>query len=72
MIHGELRIAIGEMLDLLLLGEDLLVEEVDLLGRNGLVGRLGLLARSRRFSANVVEGFLAVGSKFGVFKFPGL
>jgi hypothetical protein len=54
MIHRELSIAIGEMLDLLLLGDNLLVEQVDLLGGYGLVVGLGLLAGSRGLSANVV------------------
>jgi hypothetical protein len=54
MIHGELCIAIREMLDLLLLGDNLLVEEVDLLGGCGFIVGLVLLAGSRGLSANVV------------------
>lgn len=72
MIHGQSGIAIGEQLNLLLLGEDLLVEQVDLLGWHGVICGLSLFARSRGFAANVVERFFTVGTKFGVFEFPGL
>ena len=54
MIHCKLSIAIGEMLDLLLLGDNLLVEQVDLLGGDGLLVALGLLARSRSLPADIV------------------
>lgn len=60
------------MLDLLLLCENLLVEQVNLLSRSGIVIVLGLLARSRGFTTDVVEGVLAVGAKLGMFEFPGL
>lgn len=72
MIHCKLRITIGQMLDLLLLGDNLLVEEVDLLGRDRIVGALGLLPGRRCFAPNVVEGVLAIGAKLGMLKFPGL
>jgi hypothetical protein len=54
MIHCELSIAIGEMLDLLLLGDNLLVEQVNLLRGSGLVVGLGLLAGGRGLPANIV------------------
>jgi hypothetical protein len=54
MIHGELCIAIREMLDLLLLGDNLLVEQVDLLRGSGLVVALGLFAGGRGLPANIV------------------
>jgi hypothetical protein len=60
------------MLDLLLLCENLLVEQVNLLSRSGIVIVLGLLARSRGFTTDVVERVLAVGTKLGMFEFPGL
>lgn len=60
------------MLDLLLLGENLLVEEIDLLGRDGLVVTLGLLPGRRCFAPNVVKRVLAVGAKLGMLKLPGL
>lgn len=72
MVDGELSIAVGEMLDLLLLGEDLLVEEVDLLGGDRVVGRLGLLAGGRGFAANIVKRIFTVCSKLWVFEFPSL
>lgn len=72
MIYGQPGIAIGEQLNLLLLGEDLLVEQVDLLSGDRVICGLSLFARSRRFAANVIERFFAVGTKFGVFKFPSL
>jgi hypothetical protein len=72
MIHGKLGVAIGEVLDLLLLGHDLLVEEVDLLGRNRVIVVLGLLSRSRCLSADIIEGFFAVRPEFWVFEFPCL
>lgn len=54
MIHCKLSIAIGQMLNLLLLGDNLLVEQVDLLGGDRLFVALGLFARSWGLSANVV------------------
>jgi hypothetical protein len=54
MIHCKLGIAIGEMLNLLLLGDNLLVEQVDLLSGCGVVVGLGLLARSRGLPADIV------------------
>jgi hypothetical protein len=42
------------------------------LSRGGVVIVLGLLARSRGFTTDVVERVLAVGTKLGVFEFPGL
>jgi hypothetical protein len=54
MIHRELSIAIGKMLNLLLLGDDLLVKQIDLLGRYGFIGGLCLLAGGRGLSTNVV------------------
>lgn len=60
------------MLDLLLLSKNLLVKQVDLLSWGGVVIVLGLLSRSRGFTANVVKGFLAVGTKLRVFEFPRL
>lgn len=72
MVHRELRIAVRKVLDLLLLRDNLLVEQVDLLGGNGIVVILGLLAGRRGFSADVVQRFLAVGAELGVFEFPGL
>jgi len=60
------------MLDLLLLGHDLLVKQVDLLRGNGLFVALGLFPRGGCLSTNVVEGFFAVRAKLGVLKFPCL
>jgi len=60
------------VLDLLLLRDNLLVEQVDLLSGNGVVVTLGLLAGRRGLSADVIQRFLAVGTKLGVFEFPGL
>ena len=72
MVHRQLRIPVRNVLDLLLLGENLLVEEVDLLGGDRVVVVLGLLPGRGRFAPDVVERFLAVGSKFGVLEFPCL
>jgi hypothetical protein len=72
MIHRELGVAIGEVLDLLLLGDNLLVEEVDLLGGHRVIGVLSLLSRGRCFSANVIERLFAVRPEFRVLEFPRL
>lgn len=60
------------MLDLLLLRDDLLVEQINLLGGHGFLVGLGLLARRRGLSADIIQGFLAVGTELGVFELPGL
>lgn len=60
------------MLDLLLLGHDLLVEQVDSLFGYGLLVVLSLFPGARCLSSNVVKGFFAVCAKFGVFEFPCL
>jgi hypothetical protein len=72
MIHRELGVAIGEVLDLLLLGDNLLVEEVDLLGGHRVIVALGLLSRGWCFSADVIEGLFAVRPEFWVLEFPRL
>lgn len=63
---------IRKMLDLLLLGENLLVQQVDLLCWDGVLMRLGLLSRSRGFPTDIVKRLFTVGAKFGVLKLPGL
>jgi hypothetical protein len=72
MVNGHLGVAIGEVLDLLLLRNNLLIEKVDLLCGNRIIVRLCLLSWSRCLSSDVVEGLFAVCSKLGVFKLPGL
>lgn len=72
MIHRELAVALCQMLDLLLLGHDLLVEQVDLLCWGGLFIALGLFSRCGCFASNIVEGLFAVGAKLGVLEFPCL
>jgi hypothetical protein len=67
-----LGVAIGEVLDLLLLGDNLLVEEVDLLGGHRVIIVLGLFSRGWCFSANVIEGLFAVRPEFWVLEFPRL
>lgn len=60
------------MLDLLLLGHDLLVKQVDLLCWGGLFIALGLFPGCGCFASNIVEGLFAVGAKFGVLELPSL
>lgn len=72
MVDGELSIAVGQVLDLLLLGHDLLVQEIDLLCRDGVIMVAGLFTGRRRFPSNIVQRFLAVGPKLGVLELPSL
>lgn len=72
MINRQLRVSIRKVLDLLLLRYDLLVQKIDLLCRNGVVGVLSLLSRRRRLSSNVIKRLLAVRSEFRVFELPCL
>lgn len=64
--------ALGEVLELLLLGEELRVEQVELLRGDGVFVGGRLLARRRRLSADVVERVLVVGLELGMFKLPRL
>jgi hypothetical protein len=72
MVNGHLGVAIGEVLDLLLLRNNLLIEKVDLLCGNRVIVRLCLLSWSRGLSSDVVERVFAIRFKLGVFKLPGL
>ena len=72
MVHRELSIAVREVLDLLLLGHNLLIEQVNLLCRDRLFIALSLFARCGGFASNIVEGLFAVGAKFGVLELPCL
>lgn len=72
MIDGELSVAVGQVLDLLLLGHDLLVQEIDLLCRDRVVMIASLFTGRRRFPSNVVQRFLAVCPELRVLKLPSL
>ena len=72
MVHGQLGVAIGQVLDLLLLRHNLLVQQIDLLGGNGFLVLSSWLARGRGFSSDIIQRILIVGAKFGVFEFPSL
>ena len=71
-VDGHLSETVVQLLDLLLLRQNLLVQQVNLLRGDGVVIILGLLARGGGLATNVVEGFLAVGAKLGVFELPCL
>ena len=72
MIDGELSIAVGQVLDLLLLSHDLLVQEIDLLCWDRVVMVASLFTGRRRFPSNVVQRLLAVGPELRVLKLPSL
>jgi hypothetical protein len=55
MINRQLRVSIGKVLDLLLLRYDLLVQKIDLLCRNRVVGGLSLLSRRRRLPSDIIK-----------------
>jgi hypothetical protein len=60
------------MLNLLLLGHNLLIEQVNLLCGYGLFVALGLFPGGGGLSSNVVKRFFAVCAKLGVLEFPCL
>jgi hypothetical protein len=60
------------MLDLLLLGNNLLVKQINLLGGYGFIVGLGLFPWRGGLASNIVEGFFAICAKLGVFEFPCL
>lgn len=72
MVNRHLRVAVGDVLDLLLLRDNLLVEKIDLLCWHRVIVGLGLLPRRRGFSPNIIEGLFAVRSELGVLELPGL
>jgi hypothetical protein len=72
MVHGELCKAVGNVLDLLLLRNDLLVEQIDLLSGYRFFGACGRLAWRRGFATDIIEGILAVSPELRVLEFPCL
>lgn len=72
MIHGELCKAVGNVLDLLLLRNDLLVEQIDLLSGYRFFGACGRLAWRRGLATDIIEGILAVGPELRVLELPRL
>jgi hypothetical protein len=69
---GHFGIALGDLLDLLGLGHQLLVHQVDLLDRELALVHGRSLAWRRRLSPDVVQRLFVVRLELGVFEFPRL
>lgn len=72
MVDSQLRVAVREVLNLLLLRQDLLVHQVDLLSRHAILAHLSRLTGRGCLSSDIIERIFAVCFELRVFEFPSL